>query len=262
MDITERIGKLLIQAERTSNEAEQNAFFEKAQKLASTYSVELEKARQAIAHSEKREDPINKRITVGEPKKPLNAVFCSLIMEIGKAQDIKFNIAHNSTYVIAFGFPSDIRVMEAMYAHISHQMVEEANAFIKGGSWRGDTTYDYNTGTYKPTHSRVARRCFYEAFIQRIGFRLATAKREAERELQEKDTADHVAEEAGTALVLVRKREEVDGFYKKTSNARGSWRGGNNTYTSASGSSSGRAAGDRARLGGQQSLPGARKQLG
>jgi hypothetical protein len=262
MDITERIGKLLIQAERTNNEAEQNAFFEKAQKLASTYSVELEKARQAIAHHEKREDPINKRIQIGEPKKPLNAVFCSLMMEIGRAQDIKFNIAHNSTYVIAFGFPSDISVMEAMFAHISHQMVEMANAFIKAGEWRNDKTWDEKTWSWKPTHARVARRCFYEAFIERIGFRLAKAKREAERELQEKDTADHVAAEAGTALVLVKKREEVDGFYAKTSTARGSWRGGNNTYTSTTGSSSGRAAGDRARLGGQQSLPGARKQLG
>lgn len=263
----EQIGKMLIQAERTDNEAEQNIFFEKAQKLASKYSVELEVARQAVTDKELREQPISKRIPIGDSGKPLNAVFCRLFMNIGEAQDLKFNIAHNSTYVIAFGFPSDIRIAEAMYAHVSVQMVEEANRFIKSGTWRGDTTYDYNTGRHKPVHARVARRCFYEAFSSRVGSRLRQAKRQQETEMAEQQVVvtneEGVEESTSTALVLKGKSVEVSDFYSRTSNARGSWKGGSgNTYTSTSGRSAGTSAADRARLGGQQSLPSQRKQIG
>lgn len=251
----EKIGKLLILAERTDNEAEQNAFFEAAQRLASQYSVELEVARQAVTNKEKRETPTNKHIQIGERGKPLNATFCSLFMGIGRAQDLKFNIAHNSTYVIAFGFPTDIAITEAMYAHISIQMVEMANAFIKKGEWKTDTTWDEKTWSYKPVHARVARRCFYEAFTQRVGSRLMAAKHEAE--------ASIVVPEASTSteLVIRGKQLDVSDFYKQKSTARGSWRGGNNTYHSSTGSSAGARAGDNARLGGQRGITGGKKAI-
>jgi hypothetical protein len=269
-DIVETIGKLLIQAERSSNEAEQDAYFKMAQKKASQYSVELEVARQSVTNKELRETPVSKKIQIGERGKPLNATFCELFMSIGRAQDLKFNIAHNSTYIIAFGFPSDIRVTEAMYSHVSVQMVEMANAFIKGGTWKGDTTWDARTFRHKPVHSRVARRCFYEAFTKRIGLRLREAKREAEKDL--KDEMVSVTDGVGTdenadwntvskELVMKGKEVEVSDFYHRNSDARGSWKGSSNTYTSSSGYSSGRNAADNARLGGQQSLPGTRKKL-
>ena len=252
----EKIGKLLIQAERTNNEAEQNTFFEAAQRLASQYSVELEVARQAVTNKEKRETPVNKTIHIGERGKPLNAVFCELIMEIGRAQDLKFNIAHNSTYVIAFGFPSDIAITEAMYAHLSIQMVEMANAFIKKGEWRSDRTWDDKTWSYKPVHARVARRCFYEAFSQRVGSRLRAAKAEAE--------ASIVVPEASTSteLVIRGKQLEVSDFYKEKSTARGSWKGNRgNTYHSNTGQAAGARAGDNARLGGQRGITGGKKAI-
>lgn len=260
--MTAKIGKLLIQAERTTNEAEQNLFFEKAQKLASTYSVALEVARKTATNAEKRESPIQKRITIGEPGKPLNAVFCELFMDIGRAQDLVFNIAHNSTYVIAFGLPSDIRIAEALYAHIAPQMVRMADAYIKTGDWKGERTWDDRRWEYKPVTSRVARRCFYQAFSSRIGSRMRAAKREVEQAVADQQV---ITEEGvtSTALVLANKEVEVRDFYKQTSTARGSWKGnrGNTAYSSA-GSSAGTQAGSKARLGGEQSLPGGRKAIG
>lgn len=257
-----KIGKLLVQAERTSNEAEQEAFFAKAQALASTYSVELEVARKTATRAEKRETPIQKTIDIGEPKKPLNAVFCSLFMDIGRAQDLKFNIAHNSTYVVAFGLPSDIRITEALYAHVAPQMIRMADAFIREGSWKGEETWCTGTYRMKPVTSRVARRCFYEAFISRIGMRLMQAKRETEAKLAEQMVKTEEGE-VSTALVLKGKEVEVSDFYKRTSTARGSWKGNRgNTANSNAGRRSGSDAGGRARLGGGSSLPGGRKAIG
>lgn len=264
----EKIGKLLQQAsDKGATEKEQDAFFRMAQKLASKYSVELEVARQAITNKQLRETPTQKRIQIGQAGKPLNAVFCGLFMDIGRAQGLKFNIAHNSTYVIAFGFPSDIKIAEAMYAHVVVQMVEMADAFIKGGTWKGDTTWDPNTWRHKPVHARVARRCFYESFSSRIGARLMEAKRETEKEMADEQvevTNDAgTTEKVGTDIVLKSKAVEVSDFYESTSTARGSWKGNRgNTYTSNSGYSGGRDAANRARLGGQQSLPGGRRQIG
>jgi hypothetical protein len=269
-DILERIGKLLVQAERTNNEAEQDVFFKTAPELAPNYSVELEVARQAVTNKELRESPVNKRIMIGEKGKPLNAVFCMLAMEIGLAQGLRFNIAHNSTYVIAFGFPSDIRVTEAMYAHLSHQMVQSCEEYLAKGEWRGEMNTVFNRRTYmyetKPVRKNVARRCFYEAFIERVGRRLREAKREAEAAVAEQlvtVAANGETESKSTALVLKGKEVEVRDYYKQTSTARGSWRGnsGNTCYSNVS-RTAGAEAGSRARLGGQQSLPGARKGIG
>lgn len=251
----EQIGKILIQSERASTEGERDAFFSRAQELASQYSVELEIARQAVTDKEKREQPLFKRIQIGEPRKPLNAVFCELIMAIGRPQGLKFNIAHNSTYIIAFGFPSDIRIMEAMYAHISIQMVEEAERFLAKGEWKNDETWDERTWTYKPVHKRVARRSFYEAFISTIGFRLSSAA--ADKRKQE-TTVEETGKTVSNELVLRGKDVEVSDFYSRTSHARGTWKGSNNTYYSSTGASRGREAGQNARLGGQQGLPGPR----
>ena len=268
---TEQIGKLLIQAERTDNVEEKQAFFAKAQKLASTYSIELELARQKVLKGEKRETPIQKRIDIGEPGKPLNAVFCTLGTEIGEANDIRFNIAHNSTYLVAFGMPSDIAVLEAFYAHIAPQMIKAGDKWVRDGEWKGEMTWCTGTHRMKPVTARVARRCFYEEFIAEIGRRLRRAKREAEAaaiEAQPETEVMERVEENGseslvtreTSLVLAEKAVEVADFYKQTSRARGTWKGNRgNTANSNGARSAGRTAGSNAYLGGGI---GQRKQIG
>lgn len=264
--IIERIGKLLIQSERTNNEAEQDVFFKKAQELASRHSVELELARQAVTNKELLETPTHKRIQIAQDGTQLRPVFCELFMAIGGAQDLKFTIAHDSTYVNAYGFPSDIAITEAIYAHVVHQMMEECAAFIRGGTWRDEKVIRYNrrTGAYeqKTINARVVKRQFFEAFSSRIGRRLREAKREAEAQKVTVTSSEGVTSESTGALVLVRKKDAVNDYYETNNNARGTWGGNRNTYTSNAGLSGGAAAGDRARLGGQRSLPGSRTALG
>lgn len=67
-------------------------------------------------------------------------------------------------------------------------------------------------------------------------------------------------DEPGTELVLASKAKELNEYYKANSNARGSYRGTKTSYSSSS-RSAGSRAGESARLGGNRSLPGARKGL-
>ena len=267
-DIIEKIGKMLVLAERASTEEEADAFFKKAQALASNYSVNLEIARQSVVNKELRETPTFKRIEIAEPGTQLRAVFCELFMAVGRAQDLKFTIAQNSTFVNAYGFPSDIRITEAIYAHVVGQMIEEAKKFIAKGEWRGETNrvWDDREWRYveKKVNARVVKRQFYEGFTARIGQRLSEAKREVEKELADAKHNLGPGDDGSvsTEVVLVRKRDEVNDFYSsKTGHIRGSWKGNTNTYTSAAGLRGGREAGNRARLGGQGALPGTRKGL-
>lgn len=61
----ERIAKLLNQAENAANEAEAAAFMEKAQQLATTYSVDLAKARH-VTKSKERTLPEQRTVVIGE----------------------------------------------------------------------------------------------------------------------------------------------------------------------------------------------------
>jgi hypothetical protein len=215
-----------------------------------------------VAKFEQRETPVMKRIEIGEQGKPLNAVFCKLFMAIGRPQGITFNIAHNSTAVIAFGFPSDIAMAETFYEHISWQMIELGTQFVKAGSWRGETTWCTGTYRWKPVTARVAKRCFYENFIESISWRMVAANRKAEEEVAEEQviTEDGVT---STALVLANKAVEVRDFYTEKSTAKGSWKGNKgNTANSSVGRRAGSQAGQNARLGGEKSIGGGRKAIG
>lgn len=261
--ILEKIAKVLAKAERTDNEHEADAFFKHAQLLASRHSIDLARARSTIAKSEKREEPIQRTITVGAKGAMGNARMVSLFLEIARANDLKCNIAHNSTYVVAFGFPSDIEVTEALYANLVHQMVEGANAYLKSGAHKDDAVWCYRTGQFKPVNGRTARLNFYDSFTSRIGGRLSEAKREAEAAAKAADEDRQVELSSGTELVLAEKKAEVDAFYEKRSNARGSWRGGSRSTNSGSQSArnAGWAAGGNARMGSNTSLPAAKKAV-
>lgn len=265
-----RIGKLLNQAERASTDAERDAFYERAFKLSAAHSIELAEARASVAKLERREQPTMKTIDIGESGQHNLAVFCELFMAIGRAHDIKFNISSKSTYVIAFGMPSDIELAETLYETILPQMMQSAQEFIAGGSWKDEKTYrngKHGWGYY-PINSRVVKRNFYESFTRVIANRMRAAQAEARKDAVEATRAadtDEAAADPGqtsTELVLADKALEISDFYTQKSTARGSWKGNTNTYGSNAGRSGGNAAGQRARLSGTRTLPGGRKQIG
>lgn len=265
----DKVAALLRQAEGTDNEAEAAAFVERAQQLASVHSIDLALARQHQAKKEQREQPITKRLTIGDPGKKGLKYFVHLFGQVARNNDVKYDVAHNSTYVIAYGFPSDIEVVETLYASLSVQMVLAANTYLASGEYKKETRNVYDrwgffVGT-KPVDGRIARGSFYDGFWARIGQRLREARKQAQEQTYTAvDVETGEAVQTTGALVLKGKEVEVQDFYQAKSTARGSWQGGRRSATSGSSSAGYRAgskAGQNARLGGQGAIGGSRSAL-
>ena len=263
--LTDKIAKLLNQAERAGTEAESATFMAKAQELATLYSIDLAKARHATVAKE-RTVPVQRTVTLGvRGTRGLNTLV-ALFSGIAAANDLNMDIAHNSTRVFVFGFAEDIDVAEALFASLSVQMAQAAEAYRKDGSWKSETIYrpghfqgwNWIDGTEKPITWLSARLDFQAGFASQVGRRLEAARRDAENAARAADSGDPAS--TGTDLVLVTKREAVSDFYRTTSNARGSYRGGRRTASSAA-RGAGHRAGDRASLSRSTGVGGARRAI-
>ncbi|ORB29245.1 DUF2786 domain-containing protein [Mycolicibacterium parafortuitum] len=239
-----RIAALLRQAEGTDNPHEAEAFMAAAQRLATATSIDLAVARD---HSDKRtkaQDPVQRTVTIGEPGARGLRTYVQLFVVIAAANDVKCDVASNSTFVYAYGFPEDIDATHALYTSLVMQMVRASQDYIASGA-------------HRPTPTITARINFQLAFGARIGKRLAEAREQAQREASSGPDAI-----PGTAIALRNKDLELKDYYRQTSKARGTWRASSAT---AGYSSDARRAGDRAgrraRLGGETELTGARSAL-
>ncbi|RZU36001.1 uncharacterized protein DUF2786 [Streptomyces sp. BK022] len=276
----DKLAKILNQAENASTPEEAATFMKKAQALATLTSIDLAVARQHTAKREQREQPTHKTITIGQPRKNNNARLVNLFIAIADQNDVKVNIAMNSTFVIAFGMPSDIEVVEALYASLLYQMTEAANAWLKLGEYKKETVLRRVTkrdawGPYKdlverPMDGRTARANFYEAFTNRISSRLWEARQEALEKVKKNvytlpTTGENGVEyevEVSAALVLKEKSDEVKDYYEKASTAKGSWKGaGSTAHTSTTARRAGDEAGQSARLGSAKAIGGQRTSI-
>ena len=239
-----RIAALLRQAEGTDNSHEAEAFMAAAQRLATATSIDLAVARSHADQRTKVQTPVQRTITIGNAGERGLRTYVQLFVLIANANDVKCDIASNSTFVYAYGFAEDIDASHALYASLVMQMVRASEAYIASGQ-------------HRPTPTITARLNFQLAFGARIGKRLAQAREDARREA----TRDS-KRRPGTAIALRDKDLELKDFYRETSAARGTWRATNAT---AGYSSSARRAGDRAgrraRLGNSQEINGARTAL-
>ena len=254
MSHLDRIAALLVKAERSDNPHEAEAYLAKAQALATQASVDLAVARALTARREAREQPVSVTITIGERGKRANTHLVSLFVVVGQCNSLQVDIAHNSTYVIAYGMPSDIELVEALFGSLATQMTVSAATWLSEGAWRGDS-YITRDGWRKPHTAQTARAAFYRAFIDRIGDRLQEAREavlaEAQRQRVEipADAAEGTAIATTGALVLRGKEAEVRSFYRASSTARGRWTGYGGSVSRRGGRASraGREAADRAR---------------
>jgi hypothetical protein len=237
-----RIAALLRQAEGTDNAHEAEAFMAAAQRLATATSIDLALARAHSAERTKAQMPLQRTITIGQAGTKGLRTYVQLFVVIGMANDVKCDVASNSTFVYAYGFAEDIDATHALYTSLLVQMVKASESYIASGA-------------HRPTPTITARLNFQLAFGARIGQRLTQARDEAQRE------ADEVGR-PGTAIALRDKDIELRSFYRTASQARGTWRA---TNASAGYSSAARRAGDRAgrhaRLGANQEISGPRGAL-
>jgi len=239
-----RIAALLRQAENTENAHEAEAFMAAAQRLATTTSIDLAVARAHAATRTAAQTPVQRTVTIGTAGSRGLRTYVQLFVAIAIANDVKCDVASNSTFVYAYGFAEDIDTTHALYASLVVQMVKASDSYIA-------------TGEHRPTPTITARLNFHLAFGARIGQRLSEARDEATR--QATQGAD---QRPGTAVALRNKDIELKSFYRQASQARGTWRA---TSASAGYSSAARRAGDRAgkraRLGPSTEFAGSRGAL-
>ncbi|MGK2880519.1 MAG: DUF2786 domain-containing protein [Mycobacterium sp.] len=239
-----RIAALLRQAEGTDNAHEADAFMSAAQRLATATSIDLAVARSHAAKRTAAQAPTQRTITIGEVGTRGLRTYVQLFAVIATANDVRCDVASNSTYLYAYGFGEDIDAVHALYASLVVQMVRASDAYI-------------SSGAHRPTPTITARLNFQLAFGARVGQRLATAREEAQHEATKGRDS-----QPGTAIALRNKEVELRSHYKQASQARGTWRA---TRASAGYSSEARRAGDRAgrraRLGNSPELPGRRRQV-
>lgn len=240
-----RIAALLRQAEGTDNAHEADAFLTAAQRLATAASIDLAVARSHSASRSAAQAPTQRTITIGTAGSRGLRTYVQLFVLIASANDVRCDIASNSTFVYAYGFGEDIDATHALYASLVVQMVRASDAYLA-------------TGAHRPTPTITARLNFQLAFGVRVGQRLIEAREQARQEVTK-----NRGRAPGTAIALRDKEIELRDHYRSTSRARGTWQASRATagYSSAA-RRAGDRAGRRARLGNSPELPGARTALG
>ncbi len=262
-----RIAALLRKAESTDNEFEAAAFMEAAQRLATLESVDLAVARAHTACTERRAEPTQRTIQIGERGKRGLKTYVKLFLAIGRANDITCDIAQDSTRVYTYGFATDIDATEALYSSLVVQMVKASDAYLKSDERKSETVERWNQNSWeydvKPLHGTVARTSFMNGFTRRIGDRLSQARREAQATaVAATPTANTDASTTSVEMVLRDKQVEIKDFYKSKSDAKGSWKGFRSSGQSSSTAvQAGDRAGRSARLGGEKAIGGSRTPI-
>jgi hypothetical protein len=245
--VLDKIGKLLAQAEGTDNEHEADAFVTRAQELATTYAVDLElaRARQAARRLKDADDAFEqRRLVIGERGKRGNRQLVVLYLVVAQANDVLVNVATDSTFVLGFGYPADLDVVEQLWASLATQMASAAARRLRAGEHR-------SAGVAAVSW----RLSFYEGWMHAVQQRLTQAR---DRALRAHDAA---APSTSGALVLREKAARVREFHDRSSEARGSWRGARgDRRVSGSAWSAGERDGRVARLGEPEVAP--RRALG
>ena len=113
-----RIAALLRQAENTENPHEAEAFMTAAQRLATTTSIDLAVARAHSATRTAAQEPVQRTVTIGNPGSRGLRTYVQLFVAIAMANDVKCDVASNSTFVYAYGFAEDIDATHALLSLI------------------------------------------------------------------------------------------------------------------------------------------------
>lgn len=229
MPTIETVAALLAKAERTDNADEAEAYLAKAQRLATVHAIDLAAlSARATASGRSTVVPVQRTIRIGEPRKHANPHLVSLFSAIARPNDVLIDVAHNSTYVIAYGLPDDVDTCESIWLACAPRMVATAQHWLRSKRWSGDTRPEWTPRgwTHVPVTARTAKATFMVAFVERIGTRLTEARARAIRDV-DAHGHDHPTNgvAGGAELVLVAKADQVQSFYRQASRARGSWRG-------------------------------------
>jgi len=138
--ILARIAALLRQAEGTDNSHEADAFMSAAQRLATAASIDLAVARSHAAKRSPAQAPTQRTITIGTAGARGLRTYVQLFVLIASANEVRCDVASNSTFLYAYGFAEDIDATHALYASLVVQMVRASDAYLASGAHRPTPT--------------------------------------------------------------------------------------------------------------------------
>lgn len=130
----DKISKLLTKAENAGTAEEAATFMAKAQEMASINGIDLAIARMHQAKRERVQEPEERKIQVNPYTRRHNRKhFMELAMAIAEVNDVQYLIGGREYHLHAVGFPSDLDVVEALYAHLAVQMAVECDEALRRG---------------------------------------------------------------------------------------------------------------------------------
>jgi hypothetical protein len=260
--LLDRIGALLAKAESTDSIPESEALVAKAQQLATLHSVDLAQARQRNQRRNRREQLQQRKLILGRRGEMGLRHRVLLFVAIAHVNDLQVDVSRDSTYVLTYGFGSDLEVVEALHGSLATQMTAAATAAIRRGDHKTERYWSDAAGAWR-SDARVFRTAFNDGFIAAVDKRLRQARAAALAGEAPDADAPPVTTSSGAELVLVAKAAEVSAFHAATSEARGTWRGNGRAGAPwvPGAHRAGTKAGRRARLSAPRGIAGARGDL-
>lgn len=133
----DKVSKLLAQAENAGTPEEAEVFMAKVQELATTNGIDLAIARMHQAKKERVQEPEERSMQCNPYNRRHNRKhFIELGMAICDVNDVEYLIGGREYKLHMVGFPSDLEMVEALYTHLSIQMVVECDEALKRGDNR------------------------------------------------------------------------------------------------------------------------------
>lgn len=252
-----RVGALLAKATATQSEAEAQAYLSKATIIAAKHSVDLAVAALDLqGQGAGRPEPTHRMVTVGRPGAQSNKMLVELFVRLARNFGIAVDIGPRSTYLLAYGLPIDLDHLEAIFAAATAVMITQAGDHVRTGQWRGQQyaarDRDGRVVT-RPVTARVARNAFYIGFIERVSAGAVGSGGHGGRDRNATPAAGQ-PDATRQELALRHKEVMIRDYHRRTTRARGTWRGSATTAGAAAGS---RRAGQRAgEAFGRSGLPG------
>lgn len=247
--ITDKVGKLLLHADRAGTPEEQKIYIEKAEALAAEHSINLALVRKRAADAGgERDRPTASTLfsLAALPSTTYRNLAVELATAITQAHTARITIHGKSEYLTFYGFPEDIHLSELMLKRVTPMMFEASDAYLK--------TPEHKASGVAGVSARIT---FCKSFAWEIEARLRAAVQRTEQEIQETLEITDGSTGTSTALALKEKAVEVKDFIDyewKRRGVRGSWTGSSTSSFSHQASSAGRRSAREANLFGRKEL--------
>lgn len=162
-DIISKIQKLLAKAESTTHEAEADAFFAKAQELMMAHAISEEALKSAGKQPTEEMVEVSVAIKEGQPATRMRQSFLG---GVARAMNCRVLVFGGTGTCRVFGYKSEAEFTQLLYMSVELQSRAAVLRAIKSAKAEHDAYY----GKFRPG---VWRRTFIEAYLSRVGDRIA-----------------------------------------------------------------------------------------